>query len=324
MGYIGNGKNCTLLREPIMTQSYDIIGDIHGCSQSLQALLTKLGYAVVDGIYQHLDRQVIFLGDFIDRGPGQDDVLGIVRPMIESGAALSVMGNHEFNAIAYASKHPETGKYLRDHSDKNLKQHQVFLDAYVNTTGLYEDVIAWFKTLPLWLDLGNLRIVHACWDAQLINRLGQSELSDELLVSASEKGTWQYEAIETLLKGKELPLKQGMSFNDKDGNKRHQIRVRWWDQLATTYQAAFMGPDSARTHIPDDEIEGDHIVVYGHSEPPVFLGHYWFEGEPAPLAQNIACLDYSVAKSGGKLVAYRWDGEQELSKDKFIWVDRIE
>ena len=138
------------------------------------------------------------------------------------------------------------------------------------------------------------------------------------------EGNWAFEAIETLLKGKEIPLKDGASFNDKDGNTRHNIRVRWWDQAATTYKSAFMGPESARTHIPDDEIIGDHLITYGHHEPPVFLGHYWMEGEPAPLADNIACLDYSVAKPGGKLVAYRWDGEKTLHKNKFISVERVE
>jgi hypothetical protein len=47
------------------------------------------------------------------------------------------------------------------------------------------------------------------------------------------------------------------------------------------------------------------------------------DSEPEILAANVACLDYSVAsKSGGKLVAYRWDGEQELSNEKFVFVDR--
>jgi hypothetical protein len=48
------------------------------------------------------------------------------------------------------------------------------------------------------------------------------------------------------------------------------------------------------------------------------------EGEPAPLARNVACLDYSVAKPGGKLVAYRWDGESRLEPDRFVWVERVE
>ena len=39
---------------------------------------------------------------------------------------------------------------------------------------------------------------------------------------------------------------------------------------------------------------------------------------------NVACLAYSVAsEEGGKLVAYRWDGEQQLRNDKFIWVERL-
>jgi hypothetical protein len=52
---------------------------------------------------------------------------------------------------------------------------------------------------------------------------------------------------------------------------------------------------------------------YAATEPPVFVGHYWLPpGRPEPLASNVACVDYSVAKDGGKLVAYRWDGEDVL------------
>lgn len=309
--------------------NYDIIGDIHGHSRSLKALLEKLGYTNIAGVYQYPSRKVIFLGDFIDRGDFQCEVIDIVRPMVDSGAALSVMGNHEFNAIAYYTPDPEAGGYLRPHSEKNTGQHQAFLHAYQESPAQYEETINWFKTLPLWLDLGDLRIIHACWDkneiAEIMNfQNGDPHLGEDLLRMSCRKGTWQYKAIETILKGKEIGLMPGASFKDKDGNVRHNIRVRWWDQRATTYKAAFMGPESARTHIPDDPIDGDHLVEYSHETPPVFLGHYWMEGEPVPLAPNIACLDYSVAKPGGKLVAYRWDGEQTLEPGKYVWVERIE
>lgn len=46
------------------------------------------------------ERQAIFLGDFIDLGPQIRKTLEMVRPMVESGSALSVMGNHELNALA--------------------------------------------------------------------------------------------------------------------------------------------------------------------------------------------------------------------------------
>ena len=310
-------------------KSYDIIGDIHGQAEELKQLLELLGYVVNDkGIYTHNTRKIIFLGDFIDRGDYQKEVLSVVRPMVESGAALAVMGNHEYNAIAYATVSDNKDEYLRPHTDKNIKQHKAFLGVYEADKAAYSDVINWFKTLPLWLDLGDLRVIHACWDAALTERINKDYngnlLTDDLLINSSKKGYWEYEAIETLLKGKEIPLKDGISFKDKDNNTRHNIRVRWWDQSATNYKSAFMGPESARTHIPDDDIEGDHLVEYSYDEPPVFLGHYWMEGEPEPLSKNIACLDYSVAKPGGKLVAYRWDGEKNLKKGNYVYVHRTQ
>ena len=72
---------------------YDLIGDIHGHASELVKLLAALGYSKQKGVYKHPERQAIFLGDFIDRGPQIRETLEIVRPMIDSGCALSVMGN---------------------------------------------------------------------------------------------------------------------------------------------------------------------------------------------------------------------------------------
>lgn len=311
------------------TVSYDLIGDIHGHARPLVELLEKLGYARTDGIYRHPERQVIFLGDFIDRGPEQREVIDIARPMIDAGTALSVMGNHEFNAIAFATEDAdETGSYLRPHSEKNRKQHQMFLDAY-QESGDYAELIQWFRHLPLWLELDGLRVVHACWDDRLTQFLEKrypavnDYLDDELLVAASAKGRTEFKAVETLLKGREVPLPKGQHFHDKDGNPRHEIRVKWWDAEAKTYREAFLGPEAAQSHIPEDPLDVDHEIVYASDAPPVFVGHYWLDGEPDLLAPNVACLDYSVAAPrGGKLVAYRWGGEQALSRSNFVFVER--
>ncbi len=53
---------------------------------------------------------------------------------------------------------------------------------------------------------------------------------------------------------------------------------------------------------------------------PVFLGHHWFTGHPVIESPKIAVLDWSAA-GGGKLVAYRWDGEDTVSNDKLVWVE---
>ncbi len=172
------------------------------------------------------------------------------------------------------------------------------------------------------------RTAHT-WDDALIADLEvcfpsiNQYLDDNLLLRASRKGRSEHDAIETLLKGKEIELPKGHMFFDKDGHARHEVRIRWFDGDAQTYQEAFLGPEKAKSHIPEDPIGADHLLQYSHDDPPVFIGHYWLDSKPELLAPNVACLDYSVAaKSGGKLVAYRWDGEQALSNDKFVYVER--
>lgn len=66
-----------------------------------------------------------------------------------------VLGNHEFNALAYATEWPVgSGKYLRPHDDpdnpvaaKNEKQHADFLKQV--TGQVRADYLAWFRTQPL-------------------------------------------------------------------------------------------------------------------------------------------------------------------------------
>jgi len=54
-------------------------------------------------------RKMIFLGDFIDRGNRNRDVLQLVQNLINSEMAWAVMGNHELNAIYFHSQDPGTG-----------------------------------------------------------------------------------------------------------------------------------------------------------------------------------------------------------------------
>lgn len=75
-----------------LTGPFDIIGDVHGCSAELEALLAKLGYA--DGAHPE-GRTAVFVGDLVDRGPDSPGVLRRVMSMVKSGNALCVPGNHE-------------------------------------------------------------------------------------------------------------------------------------------------------------------------------------------------------------------------------------
>ena len=93
--------------------NYIMIGDIHGQAKKLEQLLYRLGFAEVAGVYRPAhpgsefgDTRLVFVGDFIDRGPDNQRVIEIVRRMMAEGQAMAVMGNHEFNAICYHTPTP--------------------------------------------------------------------------------------------------------------------------------------------------------------------------------------------------------------------------
>jgi hypothetical protein len=107
-----------------------------------------------------------------------------------------------------------------------------------------------------------------------------------------------------------------MSFEDKDGHTRRDVRLRWWDREATTFRKAAIGMDDRLEELPDVKLPIDYRYSEG---PPVFFGHYWMNGKPAITAPHAACLDFSVAKQG-YLTAYRWSGERELSSGNLVHV----
>ncbi|MAX54861.1 MAG: metallophosphoesterase [Alcanivoracaceae bacterium] len=308
---------------------YDIIGDIHGFAEPLRQLLTKLGYSEIGGVWQHPTRKALFLGDYIDRGPQQVEVVRIVRAMEQAGHALAILGNHEFNAVAWATPNPnKPGEYLRPHNAKNLQQHREFLQQVGENSPQHQEIICWFKTLPVFLELPGFRAVHACWHCKYLDELAprldeKNRLKDDAWLPASRKGHPVYAAVETLLKGLEIPLPDGEQFHDKDGYARTDIRTRWWLQHTHTYRDLAMVPADVIERIPHQPVPSGILPGYDNQKP-LFVGHYWLTGDPAPLADQIACLDYSVVSARqGKLVAYRWDGKP-LSKENYIWVARTE
>ena len=152
-------------------QRLDLIGDIHGHADKLKSLLVGLGYQNIENAYQHPEkREVVFVGDFIDRGKQNREVINLVKAMIDSGSAQAVMGNHEYNAICYHTKDSE-GNYLRKHNVKHTKQHQSFLDEFKEGSDDLIEVLDWFKTLPLFLEFEGARVIHACWDQSMINQI---------------------------------------------------------------------------------------------------------------------------------------------------------
>ncbi|RDH76904.1 metallophosphatase [Mycolicibacterium moriokaense] len=318
-------------------RGFDIIGDVHGCASLLTDLLERLGYSAEGtGTYRHPERQAIFVGDLVDRGEEHVEVLETVKRMVDSGSAQIVMGNHEFNAITYAIEHPERpGKYLRPHTDKNKNQHQAFLEQVSDEARA--DYLKWFATMPLWLDLGGVRVVHACWHERSMriveDVLGSNRFSTTAhFVRASDKADRLYAAVEVLLKGPEIDIAgHGQQpYVDKDGHERSEARVAWWREGATTLRdlAVMDGNFTTPTGEPYPELPA---VEVEHAERsfsydggvPVLYGHYWRSGQPTEgldYTRHTACVDFRAIKSGN-LVAYRWNGEKEIQPDHYFTVD---
>ena len=168
----------TVTRTPLWTDKrhdqgpFDIIGDIHGCADELQALLVKLGYRVewsddrgdrAVTVTPPDGRKVVFVGDLVDRGPNSPDALRIAMSMTAAGTAYCVQGNHERKLerwlggrkVTIAHGLQETIDQLQG-ADRALKETlPKFLD------GLRSHV---------WLDDGRLAVAHAGLKAEMIGR----------------------------------------------------------------------------------------------------------------------------------------------------------
>jgi calcineurin-like phosphoesterase family protein len=301
----------------------DFIGDIHGHADKLESLLNKLGYSYKNGSYSHPGRIVIFVGDYIDRGPQIIKTLEIVKSMVESENAVALLGNHEYNAICFHYQEREGG-HLRKHLIKNIIQHYETLKQFQNKQEEYEAYLEWFKNLPLFYETEKFRAVHACWDINNIKFLRtvlrDDKLNEEMIIQSVEKGTPLYTALNNILKGKEIKMPAGLHFTDKEGTARTEIRIKWWeDPTKSNYKRISVEPIHNLPEIPIAINDLKNTDFYNEENKPVFFGHYWLKGNPSLYRNNICCLDYSVAKNG-HLVAYRYDGEEKLDNSKLVFV----
>lgn len=312
----------------------DIIGDIHGHAERLEALLHALGYRHRGGAWQYPgnERRAIFVGDLIDRGPAIAAVISTVRAMVDRGSAHMILGNHEYNAIAWHT--PDgNGGWLRAHNEVHRRQQAATQEQFASRPEELRAALEWFRTLPLFYEDAYVRVVHAAWHDGLVRHVRNDSaplMDDDFLYRSSIPGELDSHAVEVLLKGVEMPLPRGAVYLDKEGTRRHKTRTRWWigpdDQRALmdgagtiSLGAIAMPPaDSELAHIRVGMPQLSHLPGYA-DERPVFFGHYWLTGTPSPLASRVACVDYSVANDG-QLCAYRFDGEPELAAEKFTCV----
>ncbi|MBK7041946.1 MAG: metallophosphoesterase [Bacteroidetes bacterium] len=301
---------------------YDIIGDVHGHADALENLLVKLGYYMVDGIYQHPDRrQLIFVGDLIDRGSQIRETLQLVKNMCDAGYAKVVMGNHEYNAICFHTPHIEKGGFFRNHSLKEIKQHIRTLEQFEGYEDEWELYLAWFKTMPLFLELPHFNVVHAFWHeahiAWIKKHYSKMDPSFLTMCCNQDDRSGAYNIIEQTLKGIETPLPVGITNPDKEGNHRKDCRVKWWMPLEarqTMNDLLIPCPEVMKHQVIDQD------KTYAHYEgtKPVFFGHYALKYKPVIENPLAICTDYNITH-GGLLLACRVDIKDQSLTTELIY-----
>lgn len=128
-----------------ITRRRIFIGDVHGHYNGLMMLL--------EAIAPGSDDQVYFLGDLIDRGPQSAQVVDFVR----KNDYPCLLGNHEQLLLDAFPNGRAFGPALQAWL---YSGGQATVASYSNMS-LLEEHIHWLKTLPMYMDLGDVWLVHA-------------------------------------------------------------------------------------------------------------------------------------------------------------------
>jgi serine/threonine protein phosphatase 1 len=218
------------------------VGDIHGELEKLDALLASLPLRPSD--------RLIFLGDYVDRGP---DPAGVVSRLIEVSRrfdCIFLMGNHEsmfldflgFDGAAYFGG----DAFLMNGGDRTLASYR-FFDAPKDGEKPFElpgDHVRFYEQLSLWHQEGDYLFVHAGLG---VKGLQEGDLSYALRRSRPEDLLWSRSTCD-------LPHKLACTII-YGHTPRSDFAVRWNEPFSIGIDtgAAYGGPLTA-VRLPDETI----------------------------------------------------------------------
>ena len=288
------------LVQPLFEGPLDTVADVHGEIDALRNLMGHLGYNS-DGIHPK-GRRLVFLGDLTDRGPDSPGVVAFVARCVQKGLAQCILGNHELNILlrrerqgnAWFSGQPEE---LRD--DGPIIPQKLADEA--TATAIRE----FFAGLPLALERSDLRIVHACWNAEMIGVAQRAtdvvrlHKDHEAVILAELERNGTTDEVQTNLdlqnKNPVKVLTSGPETRaetpfEAGGRLRWEKRVPWWNNY-----------------------RDEPFCVVGHYSH--LLGEQDADGlfsvaTNATLGpnKNVACIDFGMAK--------RWEMRLDHKSDK--------
>ena len=126
-----------------------IIGDIHGCLELLKRLMDRVKW-------QPDQDRLIFLGDYIDRGPDSKGVIDfLLQLMCESEKVQCLMGNHESMFLDFLSG-VDISTFLINGGEDTLRSYY-----FDGETIIPPEHVHFLKNLQIFLELQDYCTVHA-------------------------------------------------------------------------------------------------------------------------------------------------------------------
>lgn len=327
------------LIQPLPAGPLDIVGDIHG---ELQAVLDLMGHLGYDPQGHHPQgRRLVFVGDFVDRGPDSPGVVDLVQRLVEGGHACAIAGNHEINLLRHDPK-DGAGWFFDERYASDTAKYSHF--ARATNTLQRARIERFLNDLPLGLERDDLRIIHAAWHAPDVAKARAMPLGS----ARSAYDRWEAEAArlahERSIADRMRQEKAIWPHSLEDGQRCPPFLQAHCDNelnkaLVNPLKVLTCGLE-CRSHTPFfagnkwrfvqrmpwwDDYEDSIPVVIGHYWRSTLASQHTHEGlfgNIAPWAWhgakgNVFCVDYSVgaraqAKTFGrpcahmKLAALRW------------------
>ena len=298
---------------PLLTQlpagPLDIIGDVHGEHDALEAILDKLGQSHPRAGQPHL----VFLGDLVDRGPDSIAVVDRVASLIEEGRATCVMGNHELNLLR---KRQRSGNAWFYGTEGEAWTHAVDgtvlrgrFQSRVATESDRTRLLDFFATLPLAATRHDLRIVHAAWHPTAIAALADCGSFAEALARSDADAADLPEELRERCKAEVAELKAaGIDTNDPAVQPPHLEALAQAAEIAQNSHHLTVltsGPEQVRPGLPAWRAGRWRIVQRQrwwdeHVDVTTIFGHYWRLRQPS--------ADSSRQRLFGATEAHDWLG----------------
>jgi hypothetical protein len=270
----------SLVRE-LFTGPIDIVGDLHGEMDALRSLMDRLEYD--DKGFHPSGRRLVFVGDLTDRGPDSLAVVDFVQRLIQFDRAQCVLGNHDLNLLLGHRKYDNGWFYGEEFHDRDCN---LVIQRLADEKDR-ERILAFLRTLPIALTRPDLRVVHACWDAAAIEKVGNAtdasvlhnQLAEQIEESVvcnnldeveRELAHQNQNPVKLLTSGPEVRAEQPF---EASGKFRYLERQEWW------------------TNYSDDT--------------PCVFGHYSMDASVSRQLSSAICVDFGAYKRRQSALPYK-------------------